>query len=75
MKPNKNPARQALILTGQPIRCGLATLPWCDYQAGWILPNGPRQKSRVVKSGIQAQMFAERMHDLMVRRSNSFARN
>lgn len=67
MKTNKSTLRQALVPNGQPIRCGLATIPWCDFQAGCVLPNGPRQKNRVVKSNIQAHMFAERMHDLLTR--------
>ena len=74
MKTKTNTLRQALVPNGQPIRCGLATIPWCDYLAGWVLPNGPRQQNRVVKSSIQAHMFAERMHEALARQAAKASR-
>lgn len=46
---------------GYSVRVGKAILMWCHNQGCWILPAGPQQRDRKIKSSGAALRFARNM--------------
>lgn len=47
------------------IKVGLGVIPFCETANAWMLPAGPRQKSRYVHDYETAFAFAVRINDIL----------